>query len=80
MRIAFMLTALLYAIPAYSHPGRLSKYGCHEVSRDYKYDDGRAIKKGDYHCHRPIGKTKLDGLERLQEPDEVQKRKEMKTR
>lgn len=55
---------------ALAHPGRLDKDGCHHVGEDYEYESGNVLKKGERHCHRPLGKMRLDGKERLQDPND----------
>ena len=65
MRWLVVATLLLVATPVSAHPGRLDAKGCHVVRERFVYKDGRALEVGEYHCHRPLGAMKLDGLERL---------------
>lgn len=55
---------------AAAHPGRLDVKGCHQVHTRWEAKDGTVYEPGTYHCHRALGEMKLDGQERLQDPDE----------
>ena len=58
---------LLLAAPlvAQAHPGRLDKDGCHAVHTKFVYKSGKVAEPGTSHCHRGLGKAKLDGSEVL---------------
>jgi len=71
-----ILAFLLFPVVGLTHPGRLNSEGCHNVHKDWEYKDGRVVKAGTYHCHRPLGKMRLDGKEALQDPNDPGKEKE----
>ena len=70
LAISILAACLFIASPVWSHPGRLNSEGCHHVRKDWVYKDGRTVKADTYHCHRPLGKLRLDGLEALQDPSD----------
>lgn len=65
-----LLLLLGFALPAWAHPGRLDAEGCHHVHTRFVAKDGTVFEPGTEHCHRKLGQMKLDGRERLQDPDE----------
>jgi hypothetical protein len=67
---AVVLFALIAAV-AYGHPGALDDSNCHRVQQDYKYQSGKVLKKGSYHCH-----GRLDGRNMIE--DEKGEKKESK--
>ena len=67
--LLLLIVLTFWTSNALAHSGRIDKDGCHRVSADYKYESGKVSKQGTRHCHRPIGKMKLDGREMLLEDD-----------
>ena len=61
---AFLLLPFAFL---HAHPGRLDDKGCHKVTEDWQYEDGRVLKAGTEHCHRGLGAMPLDGKEMLQD-------------
>lgn len=53
----------------YAHPGRLDADGCHHTRKEFRYETGEVIPANTYHCHRALGRLKLDSREMLQESD-----------
>lgn len=64
--------ALILLLPAgaLGHPGALNAEGCHVVRQPFQYADGRIVRQGEYHCHRPLDTLRLEGREALKEPEE----------
>jgi hypothetical protein len=72
---AVVLFALIAAV-AYGHPGALDDSNCHRVQQDYKYQSGKVLKKGSYHCHGRLNDLALDGRNMIE--DEKGEKKESK--
>ena len=66
----FSLLFLWFSVNAYGHPGALDNDDCHVVREDWKYKDGKVLKKGTRHCHSPLNAMSLDGKQLLQDPDD----------
>jgi hypothetical protein len=69
-----VLVFALVAAAAYGHPGALRDDNCHRVQQDYKYQSGKVLKKGSYHCHGRLNDLSLDGRNVLE--DEKGEKKE----
>ena len=67
--IVFVLMALAPGA-LHAHPGRLDESGCHQVRERYEYNSGKVLEPGTHHCHRPLGKMRLDGKEMLHDPSD----------
>jgi hypothetical protein len=78
---SILLAGILLQFPAFAlaHPGRLNDDGCHQVHKDWKYKNGKVLKAGSMHCHRGLGKMKLDGSELLEDPKDPGEEAEKKT-
>jgi hypothetical protein len=72
---AVVLFALIAAV-AYGHPGALDDSNCHRVQQDYKYQSGKVLKNGSYHCHGRLNDLALDGRNMIE--DEKGEKKESK--
>ncbi len=64
---AVMLSVLIAVAFAYGHPGALDDSNCHRVQQDYKYKDGKLLKKGSQHCHGRLNDLALDGRNMLED-------------
>ena len=64
---AILLSIFIFVAYAYGHPGALDDSNCHRVSQDYKYKDGKALKKGSQHCHGRLNDLALDGRNILED-------------
>ena len=64
--VVWLLTLRIGAVAA--HPGGLDAQGCHWTRSPFRYTDGRVVRQGSHHCHRPLGMLQLDGRELLTEP------------
>ena len=71
-----VLLSVLIAAVAYGHPGALNDENCHRVQQDYKYQSGKVLKKGSYHCHGRLNDLALDGRNMIE--DEKGEKKESK--
>ena len=70
LKALLVLTILSSPAVGLAHPGRLNSDGCHNVHKDWQYKSGRVVKAGTYHCHRALGRIRLDGKEALQDPND----------
>jgi hypothetical protein len=70
-RSSLVLAGVLLAAGAatgHAHPGRLDARGCHQVRRDWTGPSGTGARRGEHHCHRPLGRGfRLDGREVLRD-------------
>ena len=65
--VGILLSIFIFVVYAYGHPGALDDSNCHRVSQDYKYKDGKALKKGSQHCHGRLNDLALDGRNILED-------------
>lgn len=64
------VVALILAAMALAHPGRLDDKNCHRVKEDWRYESGKVLKKGAYHCHGKLNDMPLDGTQLLEDPSD----------
>ena len=76
--VLLLFVSLVVPGLAPAHPGRLNKDGCHHVRKDFTYQSGKVVRKGEYHCHRLlVGKPAiLDGSEILADRGDNEKDEE----
>jgi len=68
--LLFALISAICVTAAYGHPGALDNDDCHVVRQDWKYKDGKTLKKSSRHCHSPLNAMALDGKQLLEDRED----------